>query len=87
MSEQPNANDPFAFFRQFFKPMEGMQPFMPPMTEEECARKIAELKTVEQWLSMQVSMVQMSIRTLELQQASLAALKPRERPAPEEPAP
>ncbi|WP_374355230.1 PhaM family polyhydroxyalkanoate granule multifunctional regulatory protein [Chitinimonas sp.] len=79
MSEQ--ANDPFAFFRQLFKPMEGMQPFMPPMSEEECARKIAELRTVEQWLSMQVSLVQMSIRTLELQQASLAALKPRERPA------
>lgn len=76
-----NSNNPFAFFQQFFKPMEGMQPFMPPLTEEECARKIAELRTVEQWLGMQVSMLQMSIRTLELQQASLAALKPREKPS------
>lgn len=75
-----SGNDPFAFFKQFFKPMEGMQPFMPPLTEEECARKIAELRTVEQWLSMQVGMLQMTIRTLELQQASLAALKPREKP-------
>jgi hypothetical protein len=81
MSDQHNASDPFAFFRQFFKPMEGMQPFMPPMTEEECARKIIELRTVEQWLGMQMSMLQMGIRTLELQQASLAALKPRERPS------
>ncbi|GAB3245746.1 PhaM family polyhydroxyalkanoate granule multifunctional regulatory protein [Chitinimonas naiadis] len=76
-----DANNPFAFFQQFFKPMEGMQPFMPPMTEEECARKIAELRTVEQWLGMQVGMLQMSIRALELQQASLAALKPREKPS------
>lgn len=85
MSEPSNVPDPFAFFRQFFKPMEGMQPFMPPMTEEECARKLLELRTVEQWLGMQLSMLQMGIKTLELQQASLAALKPRERPSAEEP--
>ncbi|WP_184198326.1 PhaM family polyhydroxyalkanoate granule multifunctional regulatory protein [Chitinimonas taiwanensis] len=77
----PNNSNPFAFFQQFFKPMENMQPFMPPLTEEECARKIAELRTVEHWLSMQVGMLQMSIRALELQQASLAALKPRDKPA------
>ncbi|PHV11955.1 PhaM family polyhydroxyalkanoate granule multifunctional regulatory protein [Chitinimonas sp. BJB300] len=84
MSDPSNTN-PFAFFQQFFKPMEGMQPFMPPLTEEECARKIAELRTVEQWLGMQVSMLQMSIRALELQQASLAALKPRDKPASDNP--
>lgn len=78
MSDANNPN-PFAFFQQFFKPMEGMQAFMPPLSEEECARKIAELRTVEQWLGMQVSVLQMSIRTLELQQASLAALKPRDK--------
>ncbi|WP_269532139.1 PhaM family polyhydroxyalkanoate granule multifunctional regulatory protein [Chitinimonas sp. BJYL2] len=81
MSDQ--QNNPFNLFTQFFKPMEGMQAFMPPMSEEECARKISELKTVEQWLTLQVGMVQMSIKTLELQQASLAALKPRDKPATE----
>jgi hypothetical protein len=80
MSDTPSG-DPFAFFKTFFKPMEGMQPFMPPMSEEECARKIAELRTVEQWLSMQLSMLQMGIKTLELQQASLAALRRRDKPS------
>ena len=87
MSEAHTPPDPFAMFKQFFKPMEGMQAFMPPMSEEECARKIAELRTVEQWLAMQVGMLQMSIKALELQQASLAALKPRDKPkAGDEPA-
>jgi len=37
-------------------------------------RKIAELRIIEGWLSMSVSLMQMSIKTLELQQASLEAL-------------
>jgi len=76
MSENPSSNDPFALFKQFWKPVEQqMAGFMPPMTEEEIGRKVTELRTVEQWLTMQTSMLQMSIRTLELQQASIAALK------------
>ncbi len=76
MSDTNNPNDPFGFFKQFWKPVEQSMPgFMPPMSEEEIARKIAELKTVEQWLTMQVSMLQMSIKALELQQSSVAALK------------
>jgi hypothetical protein len=41
----------------------------------EIDRKIAELKVVENWLSMSIGMVQMSIKTLELQKASLEALR------------
>lgn len=39
----------------------------------EIDRKIAELRIVENWLSMSLNMMQMSIKTLELQRASLAA--------------
>ncbi|MFC4158769.1 PhaM family polyhydroxyalkanoate granule multifunctional regulatory protein [Chitinimonas lacunae] len=86
MADEQN-NDPFAFFRQFWKPMEQqMAGFMPPLSEEELARKIAELKTVEQWLSMQLSMLQLSIKTMELQHASLAALR-RMEPKPKDEAP
>lgn len=52
-----------------------MQGFMPPLTEEELDRRIAEFKTIEHWLNMQVGMLQMSIKTMELQKASLEALK------------
>lgn len=40
-------------------------------------RKIAELKVVENWLAMSLSMMQMSIKTLELQRAALQALQPK----------
>jgi hypothetical protein len=40
-------------------------------------RKIAELKVVENWLAMSLSMMQMSIKTLELQHAALQALQPK----------
>lgn len=39
----------------------------------EIDRKITELRIVENWLSMSLNMMQMSIRTLELQKASLEA--------------
>jgi hypothetical protein len=39
----------------------------------EIDRKITELRVVENWLSMSLNMMQMSIKTLELQKASLEA--------------
>ena len=36
--------------------------------------KIAELRIIESWLAMSLNLMQMSIKTLELQQASLEAL-------------
>ena len=38
-------------------------------------RKIAELRIIEGWLAMSLNLMQMSIKTLELQQASLEALQ------------
>jgi hypothetical protein len=42
----------------------------------EVQRKIDDLHVVENWLAMSLSMMQMSIKTLELQKASLEALHP-----------
>jgi hypothetical protein len=41
----------------------------------EIERKIAELRVIENWLTMSVNMMQMSIKTLELQKASLEAMR------------
>jgi hypothetical protein len=41
----------------------------------EVERKIGELKVIEGWLAMSLNLMQMSIRTLELQKASLEALR------------
>ena len=40
----------------------------------EIDRKIDELRVVENWLSMSLNMMQMSIKTLELQKSSLEAI-------------
>jgi hypothetical protein len=41
----------------------------------EIDKKIAELKVIENWLSMTQNFMQMSIKTLELQKVSLEALR------------
>ena len=44
--------------------------------------KIAELRIIENWLAMSLNLIQMSIKTLELQQASLEALHAAAAPKP-----
>jgi len=41
----------------------------------EIDRKITELRVIENWLTMSLSMMQMSIKTMELQKASLEAMR------------
>lgn len=57
----------------------------------EVERKIGELRVIENWLVMTLDMMRMSIKTMELQKASLEALRAAQRPLQEatrpEPAP
>jgi hypothetical protein len=53
-------------------PMPGMT--MPTVNVEEIEKKIAELKAVETWLTMNVGFVQMTVKTLEMQKAALETL-------------
>jgi hypothetical protein len=48
----------------------------------EVERKIGELRVIENWLQMSLNLMQMSIKTLELQKASLEALRGTQAPAP-----
>lgn len=60
--------------------MPGLLPFPNPaamlaaLDPVEVERKIGELRIIEGWLAMSLNMMQMSIKTLELQHASLQAL-------------
>ena len=62
-------------------PAPGGMPFPHPaamfaaLDPAEIDRKIAELKIIENWLTMSVNMMQMSIKTMELQKASLEAMR------------
>ena len=51
----------------------AMNPFA-SFDPAEVEKKINEFKAVEGWLSMQLSMLQMTIKTMEMQKASLDAL-------------
>lgn len=61
--------------------MPGAMPFPNPaamlaaLDPLEIERKIVELRVIENWLTMSVSMMQMSIKTMELQKASLEAMR------------
>ena len=59
---------------QFPFPPNAMNPFM-NFDPEEVEKKINEFKIVETWLGMQVSLLQMTIKTMEMQKASLEALR------------
>lgn len=61
-------------------PMPGMT--MPTVDAGEVAKKIAELKAVETWLTMNVGFVQMTIKTLELQKSALESLAAAAKPQP-----
>jgi hypothetical protein len=47
----------------------------PTMNVEDIGKKIAELKAVETWLTMNTGFVQMTIKTLEMQKAGLESLQ------------
>ena len=67
--------------------MPGMMPFPNPaamfaaLDPVEIERKIGELRVIENWLTMSLNVTQMSIKTLELQHASLEALRVAHSPA------
>ena len=55
-------------------PPNAMNPFM-NFDPDEVEKKIIEFKAVEAWLSMQLGMLQMTIKTMEMQKASLEVLR------------
>jgi hypothetical protein len=77
MAQQPELpKDWLEYMQRMWNPMGFPMPGvgMPTVDVKEIERKIAELKTVETWLTMNVGFVQMTIQTLELQKSALQAL-------------
>lgn len=68
-------------FAQGMAGMPGGLPFPHPaamfaaIDPKEVQRKIDELRVIEGWLQMSLNLMQMSIKTMELQKASLEALR------------
>jgi hypothetical protein len=77
MAQQPELpKDWLEYMQRMWNPMGFPMPGvgMPTVDVKEIEKKIAELKTVETWLTMNVGFVQMTIQTLEMQKSALQAL-------------
>ena len=76
MSEQNPPQDPFEIFRRLWGPLglpvPGMA--MPTLDPKEVEKRVADLKSVEAWLAMNLNMVRFAIQGLELQRAALVAM-------------
>jgi hypothetical protein len=66
--------DPFEFLKNLWGPM-GLPLAAPTLVPDEVERRIAELKSVENWLNMNLNVLRMTIQSLEMQKAALAAMQ------------
>ena len=69
-----NMFNPLDSFNQAWRTMQGASPLPPTMSVAELEKRIAELRTVEQWLNLNLGMLRTSIQTLEVQKGTLQAL-------------
>ncbi|MBA2350632.1 MAG: PhaM family polyhydroxyalkanoate granule multifunctional regulatory protein [Burkholderiales bacterium] len=88
MAESSAPGDMFEFMQKMWNPMSLPFPGMltPTINPDELEKKISELKSVENWLAMNLGLLQMTIKTMEMQKAALVALMPdpdpKSRPKP-----
>ena len=71
--------DPFEMFRRLWGPLGVPLPgmAMPTLDPQEVEKRIADLRSIEGWLTMNLNMVKFSIQGLELQKAALQAMQPK----------
>ena len=77
MSNEKAAQDPLNFVRGMWSNMGFSLPGMvtPTLDVNELDKRIADLKAVENWLKMNLSMLQMTTQGLEVQRAAIAAVQ------------
>ncbi len=77
MSNLDTTNDPLSFAKKMWGGMGFSLPNMvtPTLDVEEIEKKVRDLKAVESWLKMNLSMLQMTIQGLEMQCVTLNAVR------------
>lgn len=80
MSQASPLPDPFEFLKKLWAPMglpmPGMANMVSPTTNiAELEKRINDLKSVENWLSLNLEMVRTTIQGLEAQKATIAAFQ------------
>ena len=76
-TDTPNPIDPLAFVRNMWSGMGISLPGMvtPTFDVDELDKRIKDMKAVEGWLRMNLSMLQMTIQGLEMQRTTLGAVQ------------
>ena len=79
MADAGPPQDPFEMFRCLWGPLGVPLPgmAMPTLDPKEIEKRIADLKSVEAWLNMNLNMIKLSIQGLEMQKAALEAMQPK----------
>ena len=77
MADDFGSKEWFEHFQKMWNPMNFPFPGMvqPTLDPDEIDKKIADLKAVESWLKMNVGMVEMTIKTMEMQKSALETLR------------
>lgn len=83
MSQDTPPHDPFEFLKRMWAPMGLPMPgaMAPLLDPNEIEKRIADLKSVENWLAMNLNVLRMTIQGLEMQRATLAAFQGLHAPA------
>jgi len=81
------SKDLVDFFQKMWNPTSFPIPgmFTPTMDVNEVEKKIAELTSVENWLKMNLTFLQMTIKTLEMQKSALETIRESAKPNPPNP--
>jgi len=76
MAESNPAQDPFEIFRRLWGPLGLPVPGMavPTLDPKEVEKRVAELRSVEAWLQVNLNMVRFAIQGLEMQRSALLAM-------------
>lgn len=77
MADSNSPQDPFEMFRRLWGPLGVPVPgmAMPTLDPDEIEKRIADLRSVEGWLTMNLNMVKLSIQALEMQKTALQAMR------------
>lgn len=83
----PTPSDPFEMMRRMWAqtgmPIPGLSVpgmMMPTFSIGELDKRIADLKSVENWLTLNLNVLRMTIQGMEMQKATLSALKAMQPP-------
>lgn len=82
MSDDFSSKELWESFQKMWNPTSFPLPgmFVPTMSVEDVDKKIVEMRSVENWLKMNLTFLQMTIKTLEMQKSALQAIQDSAKP-------